>query len=207
MKECPECGHIFDMSSASKPWVDFEFTDENLFVFKQILYKSFSYMRFNEFTELDTPLMAQTMDRVRSGIPIPLDLKGSFDAIYMGMNISLCAILEFFHLTKQIPKESVRMKDTNMFKKIEKARHLFAHIISSKDRHGRVLASFNELDIPEVFTDISAELFKFIIEGIEIYLEKGKLSIADFINTQDGRRLIKWVNERRLKANKPIFEL
>jgi hypothetical protein len=69
------------------------------------------------------------------------------------------------------------------------------------------LRDLHELDIEDTFTKISAELHLFVIDGIDKYLEIGKLKVTDLKNTSEARRFLELVNDKRKKEERKLINL
>ena len=206
MKKCPKCGFVLEKLSKDKKWTDFEYSEDNFFVFTMILQKTLTYLRFHELSKMDKPEIKKTMDGYRTGTRIPTDLNCKFETFRMGINISLCAILEYFHLTKIAPKGTVGIRDTYVYSKYNKARHLSAHIISDRERHKKVLSELHKLDLQSTFTQISEELLIFITNGIDKYIGMNNLQVSDLKNSSESKFLLELVNDLRRKEARKLID-
>jgi len=194
------------MTNRDRKWKEFLFTDSNFPAFEDILRKSLTMYELNSISNKGTKVKGkEAEDWVDGDKPIPLDVMAHLDAMNSGVIIILSAILEYFHKTKTAPRGCVRIKDTKVFSRLERARHFSAHVIVDGRRKRKVFDDFIGIGILKSLKEVNKELADFILEGIEVYMEMGKLSFYDFYSTVQGNLMVIGVNANRHSAKKETF--
>jgi hypothetical protein len=205
MKECPSCGYASKKAGAEKPWNDFEFTQENFSAFRDILMKFLAFLRANELSKLDVKEIRSILAERKRGQRIPFDVVSKFEAVRTIFNISLYAILEYFHSKKVAPKNCIRIKDTSVYSAIEKIRHFSAHVIVDRNRGLKAIKGYEE-KVHNSEREIIGELYVFILDGIDKYIDMKKLLVVDLKNTDQARELLRLVNQKRKKDNRQMID-
>jgi hypothetical protein len=198
MKECPIC-HYVEEKSDNKPWKEFLFTEEMLPAFKLILGKMLMIEHY-----------ANATIEILKRRPTYLKLR-TFDEEYVSCVlrdsgfISLSCILEYFHKTRIAPNSSV-LRNTKFYDRLSNLRDHFAHIINDEGKLGKAMNEIIEPDVIKIFEKTTGELLKFVRDGFDVYYEMGKFKVEDFKNTEEGRNILRIVNEHRQPSGKkPIW--
>jgi hypothetical protein len=207
MSKCPTCGNVIkeEVNSQNKPWADFVFNKESYPVFKLILEKFLIYLRFNNISNQNAGQMNRIITTFKlTKQPVPFDVKTEVATLRAGLLISLCAILEYFHNTK-IGPNSHTLRDTKVKNLFKTLRHECAHIIMGKERFQKASKELFKLGVDKVSKQVAAELFEFIVSGMDKYFEMGISNRKNFGNTSESRYLLKLINSRRSKdGREPI---
>lgn len=198
MSNCPKCGFDLDKNTKpqNKPWIDFDFNNENFSAFKLILERTISYSRLHIYAEMEKPEMLEYLGPPRK--PLPFDVWAKFNTIRSANITLIYSILEFFHKTKKCPPGKF-LRDIKIFTRLEKLRHFCAHIINDDGKLMDALIQFRELKVEVTFTKVSEELFKFVIAGIDKYLEMGLLHRRELENAAEAKVFLDSVDFRRAK--------
>lgn len=197
--KCPECGHEENLS-AQKPWMTFKFTEENILFFRLILNKALM-MEYAYQIGLDQ------MKAFPEPGNIPYDIICLFEFYGNMEQMALHSILECLHDKRICPSDAVHLKKTDVFKVIEKQRQFSAHIVPDKTRFIKTVKDSKILNDTGLYAQIKTEVERFVVEGLDKYIETGSISTKDLINTKVGLLYLVMVNEKRKKDGKKLFDL
>ncbi|HTC20210.1 MAG TPA: hypothetical protein VK859_05135 [bacterium] len=197
--KCPECGHEKNLS-AQKAWRAFEFTEENLLCFRLVLNKALM-MEYSYRVGLDQMKAFPILEN------IPYDIACLFEFYGNMEQMALHSILECLHDKKICPSNAVHLKKTDVFKTIEKQRQFSAHIVPDKTRFIKTTKDSMTLNDTGLYAQIKTEVERFVVEGLDKYIETGSIFTKDLINTEVGLRYLIMVNEKRKKDGNVLIDL
>lgn len=197
--KCPDCGNEANLN-AQRPWMTFEFTENNLLCFRLVLNKALM-MEYAYLVGLDQMKAFPDLEK------IPYDIACLFEFYGNMEQMALHSILECLHDKKLCPLGAVRLKRTDIFKVIENQRQFSAHIVPDKTRFINTAKDSKKLNDAGLFVPIKNEVEQFVVEGLDKYIETGSLFAKDLINTKVGLQYLVMVNEKRKKEGKDLLDL
>ena len=138
---------------------------------------------------------------------IPYDIACLFEFYGNMEQMALHSILECLHDKKICPSNAVHLKKTDVFKTIEKQRQFSAHIVPDKTRFIKTTKDSMTLNDTGLYAQIKTEVERFVVEGLDKYIETGSIFTKDLINTEVGLRYLIMVNEKRKKDGNVLIDL